>query len=71
MGMQLKGIYSISIATSTNYAYATPNCVVPPVAPGFSGRGSSSDGVGVSPGVCVQPMVTATSGQMVMTLIVA
>jgi hypothetical protein len=71
MGVQVKAIYSISIATGTNYAYATPNCVVAPVAPGLSGGGSSSDGVGVSPGVCVQPMVTATSGQMVVTLTVA
>jgi hypothetical protein len=76
MGVQLAAIYSISTQTSTNYNYATPECVVPPLVPNAGSGGTSSDGgVAVpasSPIVCNPTRIsTPTSSQLVVTLVVA
>ncbi|MGD0409312.1 MAG: SIMPL domain-containing protein [Candidatus Limnocylindrales bacterium] len=74
MGVQLNEIYSLSIASNTSYDYPTPDCLIPPLAPGLSGGATSSAGSAAasSPMVCtqVQPP-TPTSAQVVVTLIVA
>lgn len=77
MGVQIKTIYSVSTAVSTNYVYATPDCAVPPVLPVTPDGGiSSSNGAGISagssPAICIQTKTaTPASGQLVVTLIVA
>lgn len=74
MGVQLAGIYSVSIASSTSYTYATPDCGIAPPVPGAqAGSTGSAGSVPLSsPMVC--PMVrtpAATSSELVVTLIVA
>jgi len=74
MGVQLKGIYSVSIASNTSYAYPTPDCPVSPPVPGTNGgaTGSAGSAPASSPVVCpLAPEATPASAQMVVTLIVA
>jgi hypothetical protein len=76
MGVTLKDIYSLSVTSSDNYAYATPDCLVPPIAPepGQSNvAGAVSTTQAGSPGICVAPANPATpsSAQEVVTLLVA
>jgi hypothetical protein len=76
MGVQLAAIYSISTQTSTNYTYPSPGCVIAPLTPGSEGGVSSSGGTGAAPAssadVCYpSALTTPTSGQLVVTLIVA
>jgi hypothetical protein len=76
MGLQLKAIYSISIATNTNYTYPILDCAIPPVTPGLEGGAPAAGGAAVLPGgspaICIQTKtVTPTSSQLVVTLIVA
>jgi hypothetical protein len=74
MGVQLAGIYSVSLASSTSYMYATPGCGIAPPVPGAQtgSTGSAGSAPLSSPMVC--PMVgtaTATSSELVVTLMVA
>jgi hypothetical protein len=74
MGVQLQGIYSVSIASDTSYAYATPDCLVTPLVPGTNNgaTGSTGSAPAGSPPICngvEEP--TPTSAQLVVTLIVA
>jgi len=76
MGVQLAAIYSISAQTSTNYTYPSPGCIIPPLTPSNEGGVSSSGGTGAAPAssadICYPSTFTApTSGQLVVTLIVA
>jgi hypothetical protein len=74
MGVQLEGIYSVSIASDTSYAYATPDCVVTPPVPGTNtgATGSSGSAPAASPLICNGVnQATPTSAQLVVTLIVA
>ena len=73
MGVQLQGTYSVSIATNTNYIYATPDCVVPPVAPAPASGATDNTGSAPasSPEICLQATSTPASSQLVVTLIVA
>jgi len=74
MGVQLGDIYSLSVASNTNYVYPTPDCPIEPLAPGVSGgaAGSAGSAPASSPVVCTQVQPSPpTSGQLVVTLIVA
>lgn len=74
MGVQLQGIYSVSIASNTSYAYATPDCVVAPPVPGTDtgATGSAGSAPASPPVICPQvEESTPTSAQLVVTLIVA
>jgi hypothetical protein len=74
MGVQLQGIYSVSIAADSSYAYATPDCVVAPPVPGTAGgaTGSTGSAPAGSPLICNGVnQATPTSAQLVVTLIVA
>ena len=44
MGVQLAGIYSVSIASSTSYTYATPDCGIAPPVPGAQAGSTGSAG---------------------------
>jgi hypothetical protein len=74
VGVQLAGIYSVSIASNTSYTYPTPDCAIVPPLPGVnSGASGSAGSTPASPPV-ICPMVGAaahTSSQLVVTLIVA
>src|ERR1035437_2177730 len=55
MGVQLQGIYSVSIASNASYTYPTPDCMVAPLAPGLSGATGSAGSAPVSPpAICPQ-----------------
>jgi hypothetical protein len=72
MGVQLQGIYSVSIASTMNYAYATPGCPVLPLTPGNTGATGSAGSAPASPPIAC-PLTTGTapsSSQMAATLIV-
>lgn len=72
MGVQLQDIYSVSIASNSNYAYATPNCLIVP--PPLSGGAAGSAGTAPASPAVVCPQVggsAPTSAQLVVTLIVA
>jgi hypothetical protein len=73
MGVQLQGIYSVSIASDTNYAYTTPGCPVLPITPGKSGATASAGSAPASPPIAcpLTTEATLTSAQLVVTLIVA
>src|ERR1035437_3573023 len=77
MGVQLAAIYSISTQTSTNYNYPTPDCVIPPLTPSNGSGVSTSGGTGAAPAssaaICYPypSTTTPTSGQLVVTLVVA
>ena len=77
MGVQLQDIYSVSIASSTDYAYATPDCVVNPPAvpvPGANSGATGSTGSAPASPPIACPLTTGTassSSQLVVTLIVA
>jgi hypothetical protein len=73
MGVQLQGIYSVSIAPNTSYTYPTPGCPVAPLTPGLSGATGSAGSAPANPLViCPQATeATPTSAQLVVTLIVA
>jgi hypothetical protein len=77
MGVQLQDIYSVSIASSTDYAYATPDCVVNPPAvpvPGTNSGTTGSTGSAPASPPTACPLTTGTapsSSQLVVTLIVA
>ena len=77
MGVQLAAVYSISTQTSTSYAYPTPDCVIPPLTPNNGSGVSSSGGTGAVPAssatICYPypSTTTPTSGQLVVTLVVA
>ena len=73
MGVQMQGIYSVSIASTTNYAYATPGCPVLPITPGNTGATGSAGSAPASPPIAC-PLTTEpapSSSQMAVTLIVA
>ncbi len=73
MGVQLQGIYSVSIAPNTSYTYPTPGCPVAPLTPGLNGAtGSAGSAPANPPVICPQvEQSTPTSAQLVVTLIVA
>ena len=73
MGVQLQGIYSVSIAPNTSYTYPTPGCPVAPLTPGLNGATGSPGSAPANPLViCPQATeATPTSAQLVVTLIVA
>ncbi|MFI5258976.1 MAG: SIMPL domain-containing protein [Candidatus Limnocylindrales bacterium] len=72
MGVGLGDVYSMSISSNVNYAYPTPDCVLPPLVPGAGSGAAGSAAPATSSVVCGQPNVTApTSAQLVVTLIVA
>jgi hypothetical protein len=73
VGVQLDGIYSVSIASNTSYTYPTPDCLIVPLQPGLDGGAAGSAGsVPVpSPAICSQLNAsTPTAAQLVVTLIV-
>jgi len=49
MGVSLKGVYSVTVSTADSYAYAVPDCIVPPAVPGALGSGATSGGSGAAP----------------------
>jgi len=49
MGVALTSIYSVTVSTADSYAYAVPDCVVPPAAPGALQSGSATEGSGAAP----------------------
>jgi hypothetical protein len=72
MGVQLQGIYSVSVASNTNFTYPAPDCVVPPLAPGVKGgTGATGSTSGGAPAICNQNVATPSSAQLIVTLIVA
>lgn len=72
MGVQLQGIYSVSVAATTNFTYPTPDCVVPPLLPGVKGgTGSTGSASAGTPAICNQNVATPSSAQLMVTLIVA
>ncbi len=71
MGVQLAGIYSVSIASNDSYAYATPDCVAVPPVPGNATGASASTGTAPASTPIVCEQATPTSAQLVVTLIVA
>ena len=74
MGVQLQGIYSVSIASNTSDMYATPDCVVAPPVPGTNTGATGSAGSAPASPPIACPLITGTapsSAQMVVTLIVA
>jgi hypothetical protein len=73
MGVQIQGIYSVSIASNASYMYPTPNCMAAPLLPGPNGAtGAAGSAPASSPLICNQiNEATPTSAQLVVTLIVA
>lgn len=72
MGVGLGDIYSVSIASNSSYAYATPDCVVAPPVPGNGATGSAVGAPASATVICPQlGTSTPTSEQLVVTLIVA
>jgi hypothetical protein len=74
MGVQLQGIYSVSIAPNTSYTYPTPGCPVAPLVPGTDTGATGSAGSAPASSSTVCPQIeqsTPTSAQLVVTLIVA
>ncbi len=72
MGSQLGDIYSVSIASNTNYAY--PPCVYAPAVPGTSTGATRTGGSAPASSSVICPQLgasTPTSAQLVVTLIVA
>jgi hypothetical protein len=74
MGVQLQGIYSVSIASSPGYTYPTPDCLVAPPVPGAAGGATGSGGSAPASPSVICPQLgapTPTSAQLLVTLIVA
>jgi Protein of unknown function (DUF541) len=73
MGVQLQGIYSVSIEPNTSYTYPTPGCPVAPLTPGLNGAtGSAGSAPANPPVICpLATEATPTSAELVVTLIVA
>jgi hypothetical protein len=72
MGVGLGDIYSLSIYSNPNYAYATPDCLISPLVPGLSGGAPASAAPAGSPVVCGQVKTTVPlATQLVVTVIVA
>ena len=77
MGVSLKSIYSVTVTTTDSYAYAVPDCIVPPV-PGALESGSA--GSSGAPAIAPVPLpadcsntktTTPASAQLVVTVVVA
>jgi hypothetical protein len=77
MGVGLKDIYSVSIASSDSYTYPTPECPIAPLYPSRDPGGATGSAGGppaIAPPVCLQTGGSGTSpsaAQLVVTLLVA
>ena len=49
MGVSITSIYSVTVSTADSYAYAVPDCLVPPALPGALQSGSATEGSGAAP----------------------
>jgi hypothetical protein len=75
MGVQLTGIYSVSVSSMENYSYPIGNCAVPmPLTPGAEQSGTTTvvPSPGGSPEICVQGKTASpASMQLAVTVVVA